>query len=60
MRASNRGTDISAASFQAIQTRKVAALARIEVYLRARFQAADPAVMRAFAEGAARILPLHA
>jgi len=50
MRASNRGTDISAASFQAIQTRKVAALARIEVYLRARFQAADPAVMRAFAE----------
>jgi protein-L-isoaspartate(D-aspartate) O-methyltransferase len=50
MRASNRPTDISAANFQAIQTRKVAALARIEAYLRARFQAADPAVMRAFAE----------
>jgi protein-L-isoaspartate(D-aspartate) O-methyltransferase len=50
MRASNRPTDISAANFQAIQTRKVAALNRIEAYLRARFQAADPAVMRAFAE----------
>ena len=50
MRASNRPADISAANFQAIQTRKVAALSRIEAYLRARFQAADPAVMRAFAE----------
>lgn len=50
MRASNRPADISVANFQAIQTRKVAALTRIEAYLRARFQAADPAVMRAFAE----------
>jgi len=50
MRASNRPTEIAPATFQAIQTRKVAALTRIEAYLRARFQAADPAVMRAFAE----------
>jgi protein-L-isoaspartate(D-aspartate) O-methyltransferase len=38
------------ASFQAIQSRRPAALARIENYLIARFGEADPAVLRAFAE----------
>lgn len=50
MRDGNRPTEINPAGFAAIQARKVAALARIEAYLRARFREADPAVMRAFAE----------
>lgn len=50
MRAGNRPTEISPAAFNAIQTRKQAALRRIESYLRERFREADPAVLRAFAE----------
>jgi protein-L-isoaspartate(D-aspartate) O-methyltransferase len=50
MRASGRNGEVSAATFQAIQARKQRALASIESYLKARFQEADPAVLRAFAE----------
>ncbi|MGG5820993.1 protein-L-isoaspartate O-methyltransferase family protein [Falsiroseomonas sp. HW251] len=50
MRAGNRPTEISQASFDAIQARRPAALQRIERYLAARFGAADPTVLRAFAE----------
>jgi protein-L-isoaspartate(D-aspartate) O-methyltransferase len=50
MRAGNRPTEMSQATFNAIQARKPAALRRIESYLRERFREADPAVLRAFAE----------
>ena len=50
MRRSGRPTDLTEAQFQAIQARKPAALRRIESYLKDRLGAADPAVMRAFAE----------
>ncbi len=50
MRDSGRPTEISEASFQAIQARKPAALRRIQDYLARRFPEADPAVMRAFGE----------
>jgi protein-L-isoaspartate(D-aspartate) O-methyltransferase len=50
MRAGNRPTEMSQATFNAIQARKPAALRRIEAYLRERFREADPEVLRAFAE----------
>ncbi|MDB5381983.1 MAG: Protein-L-isoaspartate O-methyltransferase [Rhodospirillales bacterium] len=50
MRASGRDTSLTEANFRVIQTRRVEALRRIEVYLRTRFGSADPAVLRAFAE----------
>ncbi|WP_137127968.1 protein-L-isoaspartate O-methyltransferase [Roseomonas sp. HF4] len=50
MRASGRETTLSEPAFAAIQARKDGALRRIEAYLARRFEAADPAVMRAFAE----------
>ncbi len=50
MRAGNRPTEMSQATFNAIQARKPAALRRIESYLRERFREADPEVLRAFAE----------
>lgn len=50
MEASGRPTTLAQPAFQAIQARRTAALARIEAYLKARFQEADPAVLRAFAE----------
>lgn len=49
MRASGRETNISERTFDAIQARKPAAMARIERYLKSRFNGqADPAVLRAF------------
>ena len=50
MRRSSRPAEISQTTFNSIQTRKAAALSRIEEYLRTRFGTADPAVLRAFAE----------
>ncbi len=50
MRKSGRPTDLTDAQFQAIQARKPAAMQRIEIYLKERLGAADPAVMRAFQE----------
>jgi protein-L-isoaspartate(D-aspartate) O-methyltransferase len=50
MRRSGRPADMTEAQFQAIQARKPAAIRRIESYLKERLGAADPAVMRAFAE----------
>jgi len=50
MAASGRPTHISEAGFQAIQQRKVWALARIRNYLTERFGQADPRVMAAFQE----------
>ena len=48
MAKSGRPVDLSDAQFQAIQSRKPAALRRIEAYLKERLGAADPAVMEAF------------
>lgn len=50
MQASGRPHDISAATFEAIQKRKDAAMKRIETYLAQRFGKADPAVLKGFAE----------
>jgi len=50
MRESGRPVDLTDAQFQAIQTRKPAALARINQYLKEHLGAADPLVMKAFAE----------
>jgi protein-L-isoaspartate(D-aspartate) O-methyltransferase len=50
MRASGRETGLNEAGFRAIQQRRQDGLRRIENYLRTRFGAADPAVLRAFAE----------
>ncbi|HEY4254437.1 MAG TPA: protein-L-isoaspartate O-methyltransferase [Roseomonas sp.] len=50
MRASGRETSLNEAGFRAIQQRRQDGLRRIESYLRTRFGAADPAVMRAFGE----------
>ncbi|MES2712711.1 MAG: protein-L-isoaspartate O-methyltransferase [Pseudomonadota bacterium] len=50
MRASGRDTALTEPNFRIIQARRVEALRRIESYLRTRFGAADPAVLRAFAE----------
>ena len=50
MRRSGRPTDQTEAQFAAIQARKPDALRRIASYLKERLGAADPAVMRAFAE----------
>jgi protein-L-isoaspartate(D-aspartate) O-methyltransferase len=48
MAASGRPVKISEAQFQAIQARKVRALAHIQSYLAGRFGAADPRVVSAF------------
>ena len=48
MASSGRPTAISEASFQAIQARKVLAIARIRGYLAERFGQADPRVLAAF------------
>jgi len=50
MRASGRPSSLTEPQFATIQARKPDALRRIENYLKARFETADPAVMRAFAE----------
>ncbi|MBR0642471.1 protein-L-isoaspartate O-methyltransferase family protein [Plastoroseomonas hellenica] len=50
MRASGRETGLNEAGFRTIQQRRQDGLRRIESYLRTRFGAADPAVLRAFAE----------
>jgi protein-L-isoaspartate(D-aspartate) O-methyltransferase len=48
MAASGRPTQISEAAFQAIQSKKPAAIARIRTYLTERFGQADPRVIAAF------------
>ena len=48
MAASGRPVTLTEAQFDAIQKRKVAALKRIEAYLKERLGSADPAVMAAF------------
>ncbi len=48
MAKSGRPVDLTEAQFQAIQSRKPAALKRIESYLKDRLGSADPAVMAAF------------
>jgi protein-L-isoaspartate(D-aspartate) O-methyltransferase len=48
MHASGRPVSLTDAQFDAIQRRKLAALRRIEAYLRERLGAADPAVMAGF------------
>ncbi len=50
MAKSGRPVSLTDAQFNAIQARKPAALKRIESYLKERLGAADPAVMKAFAE----------
>ncbi len=50
MRQSGRPVELSEDQFSAIQARRGPALKRIESYLASRLGAADPAVMRAFAE----------
>lgn len=50
MQASGRPHEISAATFEAIQKRKDAALKGIERYLAQRFGKADPAVVKAFVD----------
>lgn len=50
MQASGRPHEISAATFEAIQRRKDAALKGIERYLAQRFGKADPAVLKAFVD----------
>ena len=50
MRTSGRPVELTDAQFQAIQSRKPAAMKRIESYLKERFGTADPLVLRAFAE----------
>ncbi len=50
MARSGRPVDLSEAQFQAIQSRKPAAMKRIEQYLKERLGSADPAVMAAFQE----------
>ncbi len=49
MRQSGRPVDLTDAQFQAIQSRKPAALRRIESYLKDHLGSADPRVMQAFA-----------
>jgi protein-L-isoaspartate(D-aspartate) O-methyltransferase len=48
MARSGRPVDLTEAQFQAIQSRKPAAMKRIETYLKERLGGADPAVMEAF------------
>ena len=50
MKESGRGITMTQKSFDAIQARKPAALARIESYLKGHLGSADPLVMQAFAE----------
>ncbi len=50
MAKSDRPVSLTDAQFNAIQSRKPAALKRIEAYLKDHLGAADPAVMKAFAE----------
>jgi protein-L-isoaspartate(D-aspartate) O-methyltransferase len=50
MQASGRPHEIAAATFDALQQRKAAALKSIERYLAQRFTKADPAVLKAFEE----------